>query len=74
MKHDIAEFQSNLTDYQNRKRAKLTPCFLHASNKYATSQMPFLAINTSRNGTLRYKEEIASGKAYEGRKDLGEYR
>lgn len=37
----------------------------------ATRQAAFLAQIGHESGQLRYVEELASGKAYEGRKDLG---
>ena len=33
--------------------------------------LPFIAQIGHESGQLKYSEEIASGKAYEGRKDLG---
>lgn len=49
----------------------LSGAMLEYEIKTARRQAAFLAQIAHESGSLRYVEEIASGEAYEGRKDLG---
>ena len=54
---------------------KLGPCLIDTMIRFEINTVPritaFLAQVAHESGSLRYVQEIASGAAYEGRKDLG---
>ena len=71
----LAEFQSILpttkADRVIEVYNQLTPCFAKYSINTPLRKCHFLSHFLHETGALRYKEEIASGKEYEGRVDLG---
>jgi len=59
-----------------KSKLKVPDALVLAMRKYGVGRTPlerahFLAQTNHESGNFIYKEEIASGKAYEGRKDLG---
>ena len=59
-----------------KSKLKVPDALVLAMRKYGVGKTPlerahFLAQTNHESGNFIYKEEIASGKAYEGRKDLG---
>lgn len=62
----------NATEENVKKFAgPLTGAMFHYEINTPRQQAAFLAQLAHESGSLRYVEEIASGEAYEGRKDLG---
>lgn len=71
----LSEFQSILPNTKAETVLdvynQLTPCFAKYEINTPIRKCHFLAQMLHESGALRYKEEIASGKNYEGRLDLG---
>ncbi len=71
----LSEFQSILPHTKSERVLEvynqLTPCFAKYEINTPIRKCHFLAQMLHESGALRYSEEIASGKNYEGRLDLG---
>jgi putative chitinase len=69
--------KNNIEQIPNYKsKLKVPPQLVIAMKKYGVGKTPlerahFLAQTNHESGNFIYKEEIASGQAYEGRRDLG---